>query len=106
LQELTVQLSVGEADLGAYYRQVLDSMEPEIANIGTSAAVSKDCTHAAAPELAGSGPPSTMVVGSPHPGCACSTGGSPKDGALLVALVAFVLRRKSRAASRTRSPRA
>lgn len=106
LQEVTVQHSVGEADFGARMHQLLDAMLPEIAGSASYSTPADRCTRGGAPTLAGTPSTAPMVVDPPRSGCGCSTGGSPKDGALLVALLALVLRRRSRAASGTRSPRA
>ncbi|MGE0401777.1 MAG: hypothetical protein AB7T06_34060 [Kofleriaceae bacterium] len=104
LQEVTVQQSVGEADLGARLRDLLDAMQGEIAGSASYSTSPEQCTREGGPIIAeplrrGTGPFAAR-------GC-CSTGdGSPAGGGLLVALVAVALRRKSRAASGTRSPRA
>jgi uncharacterized protein (TIGR03382 family) len=104
LQELTVQHSVGEADLGALLRGLLDAMSTEVAGTSSYRTSPELCTREGAPALASTPTTGPMVV-QPAQGCGCATG-SPANAGLLVALLALVLRRKSRAASGTRSLRA
>lgn len=104
LQEITVQHAVGEADLGARLRELFDAMPSEIAALGTYQTPRERCTRdapalAQAPLAASTSP---MVVQPKTHGCGCASGRA--DASALVVLLAFALRRKSRAASGTRSP--
>jgi len=104
LQELTIQFSVGEADLGTREREILHAFATAELGSAPFPTLPGGCVRRAEPTIAG-GASSPMVVDPPRQGCGCSTGGSP-DGALLVGLLAVAFRRKNRAASGTRSPRA
>lgn len=105
LQEVTVQHSVAEVDLGARLRQLFDAMSTEIANSASYQTSPALCTRESAPALAGSSKGPMVVQPSAKNGCGCASGGSPDGGLLAGLLLAVALRRKSRAASRTRSPR-
>lgn len=112
LQEVTIQQSVGEADFGKQLRELYDAMLPEIAQLGAYNTPVDRCTRELGAALAGTPPPNTapattpMVVGPRANGCCSTGGGSPDGGGLLVVLLAVAFRRKSRAASGTRSLRA
>ncbi len=106
LQEVTVQHSVAEADLGARLRQLFDAMSTEIANSASYQTSPELCTRDSAPALAGSPSGPMVVQPAAKQGCGCASGGSPGGGLLAGLLLAVAIRRKSRAASRTRALRA
>jgi MYXO-CTERM domain-containing protein len=105
LQEVTVQHSIGEADLGKQLRVLLDAMSTEVAGTASYRTSPELCTRDGAPVLAGTPTAKAPMVVQPRSGCGCATGDSTGAG-LLVVLLAAALRRRSRAASRTRSLRA
>jgi MYXO-CTERM domain-containing protein len=105
LQEVTVQHSIGEADLGKQLRALLDAVSTEVAGTASYRTSPELCTRDGAPVLAGTPTAKAPMVVQPRSGCGCATGDSTGAG-LLVVLLAAALRRRSRAASRTRSLRA
>ncbi len=102
LQELTMQHSIGESEIGRQLRELIDAMATEVPAAAGYKTSPELCVREAPPAFAGAPSRSSMSVQPASRGCGCSSGDSANAG-LLVALLALAFRRKSRAASGTRS---